>query len=225
MDILPTTANRQTNSAGSAPGVTTDRTAITADFETFLTLLTTQLKNQDPLNPIESTEYATQLATFSSVEQQVRTNELLESLTSDLGTMNLGQLGGWIGMDAMADMPAVFTGDPLTVQATPADGADRMEMVVTDVSGRVVQRLPIPLSDAAFNWTGENLQGQVLPPGVYQLQVENWSGETLLRTNNANIRATIEEAQLIDGEVFLTMEGGMRVSADDILGLRRSPGA
>ncbi|MFV2001871.1 MAG: flagellar hook capping FlgD N-terminal domain-containing protein, partial [Paracoccaceae bacterium] len=53
---------------------------VNSDFETFLKLLTTQLKNQDPLKPVDSSDFAVQLATFSSVEQQVKTNDLLTSL-------------------------------------------------------------------------------------------------------------------------------------------------
>jgi flagellar basal-body rod modification protein FlgD len=58
---------------------------------------------------MESTEYATQLATFSGVEQQVRTNELLESLSNGYATFGLGQLSGWIGMQASAEMPVAFS--------------------------------------------------------------------------------------------------------------------
>jgi hypothetical protein len=105
---------------GQSPSTAeTDQTVITADFQTFLQLLTTQLKNQDPLNPMESTEYATQLATFSGVEQQVRTNELLETLSNGYATLGLGQLSGWIGMQATAEMPVAFSGAPVTVQTTP----------------------------------------------------------------------------------------------------------
>jgi flagellar basal-body rod modification protein FlgD len=84
MEILPNSTRSERAVSPSAAEI--DQTVITADFQTFLQLLTTQLKNQDPLNPMESTEYATQLATFSGVEQQVRTNELLESLSSGYAT-------------------------------------------------------------------------------------------------------------------------------------------
>jgi flagellar basal-body rod modification protein FlgD len=218
MEIYPNNPNAQAN--GRAKAVT-DHSVLTADFETFLQLLTTQLKNQDPLNPMESTEYATQLATFSGVEQQVRTNELLETLSSGFGTLGMGQLGDWIGMEAMAEMPVAFTGDPVVVEAQPADGADRLELVVTDAAETVVQRVPIPLSDAPFAWTGQNLQGQYLPPGIYSLSVENWSGEDLVETRPATVRATIEEARLVDGRVNLTMEGGVTLPADAVLGVRR----
>ena len=55
-----------------------EKPKISSDFETFLRMLTVQMQNQDPLNPIQSSDFAVQLATFSGVEQQVRTNDLLE---------------------------------------------------------------------------------------------------------------------------------------------------
>lgn len=221
MEIFPDTpvaAARRNDAA------VTDHSVLTADFQTFLQLLTTQLKNQDPMNPMESTEYATQLATFSSVEQQVRTNELLESLSSGFGTLGMGQLGGWIGMEAMAEMPVAFSGEPVVVEAQPADRADRLELVVSDASQTAVQRVPIPLSDAPFAWTGQDLQGRMLPPGIYTLSVENWSGEDLVETRPATVQATIEEARLVDGRVHLTMEGGVSLPADEVRGVRRDGG-
>jgi flagellar basal-body rod modification protein FlgD len=218
MEIYPASPDAQADRNRTAAA---DHSIITADFETFLQLLTTQLKNQDPLNPLESTEYATQLATFSGVEQQVRTNQLLEALSDGYATLGLGQLGGWIGMRATAAMPVAFDGAPVRVQATPADGADRMELVVTDAAGAVVQRLPMPLSDAAWQWTGEDLRGRSLPHGIYDLAVESWSGETLVDTRPAAITATIEEARLSEGRVLLTMGGGVTVAADAVEALRR----
>lgn len=223
MEILPETTRPATArpTAAESSAAASARSTITSDFDTFLQLLTAQLRNQDPLNPMDSTEYATQLATFSGVEQQVRTNELLESLTDGFASLGMGELVGWIGMQAMAEMPVAFTGAPVTVQSTPSPRADRMELVVTDAAGSVVQRLPVPLSDAPFDWTGENLQGTMLPPGTYDLFVENWDGEDLIDTRPASVRATIEEAQLRDGEILLTMQGGVSVPADAVTGLRR----
>jgi flagellar basal-body rod modification protein FlgD len=221
MEIYPNTPSAQAKDTSTA---VTDHSVLTADFETFLQLLTTQLKNQDPMNPMESTEYATQLATFSGVEQQVRTNELLESLSSGFGSLGMGQLGNWIGMKAVADMPVAFSGEPVVVEAQPANRADRMELVVTDDSNNVVQRVPIPLSDAPFAWTGQDMQGRYLPPGIYDLSVENWSGEELIETRPAAVQATIEEARLIDGRVHLTMEGGVSLPADEVQGVRRDDG-
>lgn len=70
------------------------REAQTVDYDTFLTLLVTQLENQDPLEPISETEFIAQLATFSNVEQNTRTNENLATLMTQTG---LAQAAGLVG--------------------------------------------------------------------------------------------------------------------------------
>ncbi len=79
----------------------TSKKAISSDFETFLKMLTVQMQNQDPLNPVDSSDYAVQLATFSSVEQQVLTNDILRSLSDQIGGGSIQQLAGWIGMEGL----------------------------------------------------------------------------------------------------------------------------
>src|SRR5690606_25523957 len=108
------------------PGQATPKqgTLIDSDFETFLVMLTTQMQNQDPLNPIQSSDYAAQLATFSGVEQQVKTNTLLESLSTQLGLSGMAQMAAWVGMEARVTAPVLFEGTPLTLYPAPADGTD-----------------------------------------------------------------------------------------------------
>jgi flagellar hook assembly protein FlgD len=73
--------NALTQSASPNVGAsTTKASTVSADFETFLKMLTAQIQNQDPMNPIDSSDYATQLATFSSVKQQVLANSYLENI-------------------------------------------------------------------------------------------------------------------------------------------------
>ncbi|AHM03694.1 Flagellar basal-body rod modification protein FlgD [Roseibacterium elongatum DSM 19469] len=217
MEIFPTTARQSPTGLSAAQ---TNQTVLSADFQTFLQLLTTQMQNQDPLNPMESTEYATQLATFSGVEQQVLTNDLLAELQAGLGTLGMGELGGWIGMEARAEMPVYFEGQTVTLQAVPNQLADRAELLVRNEAGEVVQRLPIPLSDQPFEWTGEDLDGATLEEGIYSFSIESWQGEDLLDERNVMVRAEIEEAQLVNGAVWLTVEGGLSIPAEAVLGLR-----
>ena len=76
---------------------------ISADFETFLKMLTTQMENQDPLNPVDAGEYASQLAMFSSVEQQVLTNDLLKDMTTKITDNAFQAMASWIGNEALAE--------------------------------------------------------------------------------------------------------------------------
>lgn len=219
MDL--TTVNSVSQTSTSSNQNAEAASVITADFQTFLQLLTTQMQNQDPLNPMESTEFATQLATFSGVEQQVRTNDLLGELGAGFSTLGMGQLSGWIGMEARAEMPVNFEGAPVRIAGAQNPLADRMELIVRDEAGGIVQQMPIPLSNDPFEWSGTNLAGDpVLPDGVYSFSVQNWSGEDMLEERSAMVYSSIEEAQLVGGEVWLTMEGGLSIPASSVLGLR-----
>src|SRR6056297_2228087 len=114
MDVLSST-----QSANGAPVTPAGSgSALSSDFETFLKMLTTQMRNQDPLNPVESSDFAVQLATFSTVEQQVLTNDLLTDLGARVGALGLGQVSGWIGMQAVTEGPVIFEGQPVSVTAT-----------------------------------------------------------------------------------------------------------
>ena len=99
MDIAATTG---TTSASTG----TSTAALTSDFQTFLKLMTTQLQEQDPLSPMDSTEYLSQLASFSTVEQQTLTNKYLESLNLSMGALGMVQVASWVGNEARAAMPA-----------------------------------------------------------------------------------------------------------------------
>ena len=90
MDVITT----QTASATTAAATVTEESAsvLSSDFETFLQILTTQARYQDPLEPIDSSEYAAQLAQFSMVEQQVQSNELLQALSAQMSASAIGQL-------------------------------------------------------------------------------------------------------------------------------------
>jgi len=217
MEIPPSASTTAAVSgASAAPSM------ITADFQTFLRLLTTQMQNQDPLNPMESTEFASQLAQFSGVEQQVRTNDLLTAMQAGLATQGIGTLSGWIGMEARAEMPVNFEGRTVQLAGAPHALADRMELVVRDASGEIVQQIPVPLSADTIDWTGADLSGASVPPGVYSFSFQNWSGETLLEDRGAMVYATVQEAQLVGNEVWLTMEGGLSIPAASVLGLRNA---
>lgn len=219
MDVL--SALQTTPGTATAVQENTSLASITSDFDMFLQLLTTQMQNQDPLNPADSTDYTAQLATFSGVEQQVETNDLLRELQTSFASMNMGQLSGWIGMEARAEMPVIFTGQSTSVQVTPNTLADRMELIVRDSSGDIVASTPAVLTDEPFNWDGQSNDGYPLPHGTYSLSVQSWRGEELLEDRSAFVYGEISEAQTLSGEVWVTMENGVSLPADSVQGLRR----
>jgi flagellar basal-body rod modification protein FlgD len=205
-------------SAQTAPVQSTDK-LISPDFATFLRMLTTQLKNQDPLNPMDNSEYAVQLATFSGVEQQVRTNTLLESLGSQLGLTGLTQYAGWVGKEGRADMPVWFKGDPVTVAATPDPLADSAVLVVRDSAGTVVAQQPAPKKGGTFSFAGTDQTGAILPVGQYSFSVESYAKGILTATAPAETYARITEARG-GATPTLIFEGGIEVDAKKVTALR-----
>jgi flagellar basal-body rod modification protein FlgD len=119
--------------------------AVTSDFQTFIQMLTTQAENQDPLNPMDSAEYASQLASFSSVEQQVKRMICWQIWRLRWAPQNLAQLSAGVGMDARTAAPVQFEGLPVTLHPLPARLADEAFLVVFDDTDTEVQRLPLGL--------------------------------------------------------------------------------
>ena len=194
--------------------------AISSDFTTFLKMLTTQMQNQDPLNPIDSADYAVQLATFSGVEQSVKTNQLLESLGQQFGLLGMAQMAGWVGQEARADAPVWMDGDPVTLAPNPAAAADRAVLVVKNASGDVVGREDVPVSTDPYVWRGKGITGADLPDGKYTLSLESYQGDDLLVTTPMESYAKIMEARGTPSGTVLILEGGIEVPANKITALR-----
>lgn len=210
-------SNSTTNSGSEKP-------ALSSDFETFLKMLTAQMRNQDPLNPIESADFAVQLATFSNVEQQVRTNQLLESLGDRMGAMGMAQLSGWVGMEARAQVPVQFDGTPVTLTLTPDKLADAAQLVVSDANGTVVQRIDVaPQVDQAI-WTGVDAAGVPLPEGRYTAELASFNSGQHLSDSPVQVHGRIVEARNADGQITLVMDGGQEVASEKILSLRAPDG-
>ncbi|MDD9901802.1 MAG: flagellar hook capping family protein [Alphaproteobacteria bacterium] len=153
------------------------------DFDQFLRLLTTQLQNQDPLNPMDSHEFTNQLVQFSGVEQAIKTNKNLENLLS-LQTLNMTALG------------VSFIGKNVEVQGNNflADGqgnynlgyqlpqtANAGTITILDSSGQLVYSRDAELSAGKhdFTWNGLDNSGVPVPPGSYELRVSALTEENV----------------------------------------------
>ncbi|WP_343080517.1 flagellar hook capping FlgD N-terminal domain-containing protein [Ostreiculturibacter nitratireducens] len=218
MDVAAVSA---TTASAASTGATGKGALIESDFQTFLVMLTTQMQNQDPLNPIESSDYAVQLATFSGVEQQVKSNDLLENLVSQMGLMGMAQMAGWVGMEARAAAPAWFDGGPVTLAPNPAAAADEAVLVVHDETGAEVSRRPVTVSSDPVTWNGLTESGTVLPNGLYGFRLESYLNGAIIANDRVEVYSPIVEARGENGGTVLVLEGGARISANDVTALRK----
>lgn len=211
----PTTGTTKSPASGAV---------LSSDFQTFLTMLTVQMQNQDPMNPIDSADYAVQLATFSGVEQQVLTNQLLESLQGNFGVMNMSQLAGWVGQEARVAADVQFDGTSVTLAPNPAAAADSVVLVVRDAKGALVTREAMPPGAAPYEWLGADAAGDALPPGRYSLSVESSRDGQVLRTDPVEYYGKVVEVRGGSAGTAVVLQGGVEVSASDITALRLAEG-
>lgn len=213
-------ANSRTATAAQAAAANQNETALSSDFETFLRMLSVQMQNQDPLNPQDSTEFATQLAQFSTVEQQTLTNTLLTNLGTQLGAMGLSGLTNWVGMDARVKAPAHFSGTPIEVVPNANPQADKAYLVVKNANGAEVQRFSIDPKADTLQWAGVNNSGKPFANGIYSFETESYAKEELLDTVSADVYARVTEARNDPDGVTLIAPGGVEFASDKVLSLR-----
>lgn len=221
MDIQATSAafvQSQTQAAEADNNATSQ--AISSDFETFLTLLTAQMRNQDPLNPVESTEFVSQLASFSSVEQQVRSNDTLDSILAALSGDSLSGLSQWIDREVRADASAAFEGRPITVYTDPAPGAERATLLVTNDFGDTVARQPVSPTEASVIWTGALDTGAVAANGNYRFSLLYTDAEGAQAQRAGEVFVPVSEVQLDNGSATLLLRDGTVVPVDQIEAVR-----
>jgi flagellar basal-body rod modification protein FlgD len=218
MTSLSVTATTSAQGA-SAPAPAATNVA-GSDFETFLKMLTTQIRNQDPLNPMEGSDFAVQLATFSGVEQQVRTNQLLALLASgQLG--GLGSLADWIGKEVRTTAPVAFGGEPLTLDIRPRTGATRVELVTLDSNGREVLREDIGLGTGEVDWAGRTSAGP-LADGLYNFKLVSYRGDDVLGTDAVGAFSRVTGAELTAEGVRLSLQGGASALEIEVSALREA---
>jgi len=168
--------NNTTNTGTNANSSTSNSAMqqLSGNMNTFLTLLTTQLQNQDPLSPMDSTQFTQQLVEYSQVEQQINTNTNLTSLISlqqaGAGAASVGYLGK--NVTVTNGNAALTNGSATWNYALPA-GAATSTLTVTNASGQTVYSGPGETASGSntFTWNGQNNNGNQQADGTYTLAV------------------------------------------------------
>lgn len=215
MDVTSSTTAATASTTKMATTSEASKTAINADFDTFLKLLTTQMQNQDPLQPMDSTEFVAQLASFSAVEQQIRTNDQLDSILGALSTGNAA-MAQWIGHQVQAPVSAAFDGSPVEVGVTAADGATKTLLVVKNDFGTVVSTKEVDASSGMVTWDGTTSAGAMAADGQYSFSLASYDGDTLLSTDVGKVFTAVKEVRIVGGSPVLVVGDGSQVSVDDV---------
>ena len=161
------TSSSSTDSLSSTTGAT-----LAGNFQTFLTLLTTQLQNQNPLDPLDTNQFTSQLVQFASVEQQLKTNDQLTTLVSLQQTAQSTQALGFVGKTAVVDgstaaLKSSSAGWELSVPTN-----SNVNISITNSTGQTVFTGAYSVNagnNQAFTWDGKGTDGTQWPDGQYKL--------------------------------------------------------
>jgi flagellar basal-body rod modification protein FlgD len=198
-----------TNSATSSTSATSkDASTLTTDYTTFLTLLTAQIKNQDPLSPMDTTEWTNQLVQYSSVEQQIKSNGYLETIANASGSDNsmtsaVSYIGKTIGSDE--DTATVSSGGSATWNYNLDSDATSATLTIKDANGDTVwsdSADDLTAGSHSFAWDGKDSSGNAVDAGKYTLSISaaNSAGSV---NASAGITGIVTAAQTEDGSVVL----------------------
>jgi len=187
-----------------------DTKTLAANYETFLSLLTAQIKNQDPLSPMDTTQWTNQLVQYSSVEQQLKANGFLEKIANAAGGGSMDTAVNYIGKTvSAATTTATFANGEAAWDYTLGGDASAVTVSILDSNGKTVWSGPGPDKTKGTHtilWDGETSSGTKVTSGEYTLKVTatNAAGDVATGVNLTGIANAVE---MRDGSVVLKIGG------------------
>jgi flagellar basal-body rod modification protein FlgD len=188
----------------------TDADKASGDYQDFLTLLTAQLKNQDPLQPLDSTTFVSQLAQFSNVEQQVKMNQKLDGLVASLTGNDFSEASNFLGKYVIvAGGKTHITADDTETNFHYKTGENVKSVTakITDRFGKEVRNIQLPLAPNGIsqNWDLTDKEGKKVDTGLYNIMIHTSDDQGIITKTPADTKVKILQAEKTDsGFQYLT---------------------
>jgi flagellar basal-body rod modification protein FlgD len=207
--VVSGTTPLPSSTSGSGLGSTTGAT-LAGNFQTFLTLLTTQLQNQDPMSPLDTNQFTQQLVQFASVEQQLKTNDQLTSLVTLQQTAQSTQALTFVGKTAVVDgsTAALTNGAATWDLGVPTNST--VNISITNSTGQTVFSGAYPVkagNNQAFGWDGKGNDGTQWPDGKYTMTATaaDTAGNTV--AVSTQIQGVVNSVDLTQSPPLLSING------------------
>lgn len=203
--------------------LTKSRKTIAENFDTFLSILTTQLKNQNPLDPLDTNQFTSQMVEFTSVEQQLKTNEYLEALIKANEGSFASQAVSYIGkavtaFGSMADNSG--SGAEWTYGLTK--NAPESTITIKNSAGSIVfsEDRALTQGEHTYKWDGKNNDGVALPPGQYSIEIKAKAEDGQLVDTYTMTKGIVDTVDFAGPEPILVVNGNkVKLSAVAKVGL------
>ncbi|WP_315704817.1 MULTISPECIES: flagellar hook capping FlgD N-terminal domain-containing protein [unclassified Bradyrhizobium] len=202
----PTSSNSGSNSGVSS----TANSSIAGNFQTFLTLLTTQLKNQNPLDPLDTNQFTQQLVQFAGVEQQLKTNDQLSSLVSLQQTTQATQALNFVGKTAVVNGSTTSLANSKAAWNLNIPSNCNLTVNITNSVGQTVftGKYSAPAgNNQPFQWNGQGNDGTQWPDGQYKLTTTATDSSGKPVAVNTQIAGLVSSVDLTQQPPMLSIGG------------------
>lgn len=210
-------------SAGSTSALSGTRQSIAQNFDTFLSLLTTQLKHQNPLDPLDTNQFTQQLVQFTGVEQQLKTNEFLEAMMLSTQNANNSEAVGYVGKVVTASGAKSELVDGEAVWHFGVDKAASITATVRDGDGNTVfvKQGNVEQGESVFKWDGIGSDGRQKPDGSYSITIEARDADGRFVNVATEMTGEVTGVDFTGSEPVLLI-GGARVNLSSVLTVRKN---
>jgi flagellar basal-body rod modification protein FlgD len=225
MTIAATSAATSATNATATNNTSSSTNSALAQFSTnfdqFLTLLTAQLQHQDPMSPMDSTQFTSQLVQFTGVEQGILQNQNLKQLIALQSDSQMSSAVGYIGKTInQAGNQVLLSGSSGTVDYNVTDPTTtKVTITITDTSGTVIRTATVDSPSTGqnvFNWDGRNNTGTVVPDGTYNVKVQGTNAQNNPTTVGTGGNGVVTDVSLVNGQLVLTTQSGVQVPISDV---------
>lgn len=201
----------------SASTTSSSNSTLAGNFQTFLTLLTTQLQNQNPLDPLDTNQFTQQLVQFAQVEQQLKSNEQLSSILALEKSAQATTALAYVGMTAVVDGSTAPLSNGIASWSFKSDQAASATITIQNSTGQTVYsgNFNVTNGTSQFAWDGKGNDGTQWPDGDYKMTItaKDSSGQPVNVTTE--VRGVVDAADMTSSPVMLTI-GGQKYTVDQI---------
>jgi len=188
----------------------TTGSTLAGNFQTFLQMLTTQLQNQNPLDPLDTNQFTQQLVQFASVEQQLKTNDQLSSLIALQQSTQATQALTFVGKTAVVDGSTASLVNSASTWVLNVPSTGTMDVNITNSSGQTVFSGSYSVTagkDKVFNWNGQGNDGSQLPSGNYTLNATMPDSTGTAVGVSTQIQGVVDSVDLTQSPPLLSIGG------------------
>ncbi|MBD8066950.1 flagellar hook assembly protein FlgD [Devosia sp. PTR5] len=210
------------NQSPSTSSTAKGRAGIADNFDTFLNILTTQLQNQNPLDPLDTNQFTQQLVQFSGVEQQLKTNDFLQSLLLSTQNSFMADAVSYIGKQVTASGQTAELKDGGANWSFNAEAAvANANVTIKNASGQVVytETGSLDAGNGSFLWDGKGSDGNTQPDGLYTISIDG----TDLSGRNVNVTTSstgvVTGVDFSGSEPMLTV-GNQKMALKDVTSVK-----